>query len=180
MTSHRWWRPLPILVVAAVAIVLLDSANAANKKGVDEIIRLLDAGNQPVALATAIGYAAKNPGVAPLMEGFKSAKRGGLFDSGIEQILLKFDRDNQAEATLAKAEFQNLGVTVSALGMICGVMPAPKAQRANQADWSKWAQETVDGGQELQAAVRNRHPLAVRTAAKKIVTACNSCHAAFR
>jgi hypothetical protein len=180
MRSQFWWRPLPFAVVVAVAILLLDSARAANKNDVDEIVQLINAGNQPVALAAAIGYPAKNPGIGPLMAGFKLASRGGLLDSGIEQTLIKLSRDEPAQATLAKADYRDLGATVSALGMICGAMPAPKAPKAAPADWSRWAQTLVDGGDELQGAIQSKQPKGVRTAAKKIVAACNSCHTSFR
>ena len=166
--------------VMAIAIVVTQ-AQAADKDGIKAIVDLIKAGKNTEAKATAKAYAAKTKDdLEELMAGFKSSKKGGLVEPGIEQTFVKFGRDVQSAANLSKAELQDMGAITAAIALVTEAIPAPKSTKGTPADWSKWAKELADNGQALQNAIKSKSPADVKTAASKINATCNSCHTAFK
>ena len=179
MKASGLWIALFGIAVFAVAVTVSSRTDAADKAGIQKIVDLVKAGKMDEAKAAAKKYAAANTDAEELMTGFKSAKKGGMTETGIEPSLIKFGRDVQSPAALGKAEFQDMGAIAVAVGLVTDAMPAPKNNKATQTDWSKWAKDLTDNGAKLQTAIKTKTPADVKSASSKINAACNSCHTAF-
>jgi Cytochrome C' len=180
MRASGLWIALFGIAVFAVAVTVGSRTDAADKAGLQKIVDFVKAGKMDDAKAAAKKYAAANTDVEELMTAFKSGKKGGMTVTGVEPTLIKFGRDTQSPASLGKDEYQDMGAIAVAVGLVTDAIPAPKNNKATQADWSKWAKELTDNGAKLQTAVKTKTPADVKTAASKINAACNSCHTAFR
>ena len=168
---------LGIAALAAAAMIVV-RAEAADKDAIQKIINLVKAGKNDDAKAAAKKYAAAHPEVDELMDAF--GKKSGLAPVGVEQTMIKFGRDTQSPAALGKADYQDVGAILQAVGMVTAEIPAPKSPKGSQADWSKWAKEISDNGSKLQAAIKSKTPADVKMISTKINNACNSCHTAFK
>jgi Cytochrome C' len=178
-TSGLWLSLFGFAVVAAAAL-LVQRAEAADNAGIKKIVELIKAGKNDEAKAAAKSYAKAHDDLDELMGAFKTAKKKGITEAGVEQSLVKFGRDVPSPAALGKADYQDMGAIVTAIGMITEAIPAPKTSKGTAADWVKWSKELNENGAKLQAAVKSKTPADVKALSTKINATCNSCHSAFK
>ena len=82
-----------------------------------------------------------------------------MTESGVEPSLIKFGRDTQSPAALGKADYQEIGAIVIAVGMITDSLPAPKSPgeldpigRSGRRGRREW--QAADGDQDEDAGRR--------------------------
>ncbi|HEX3314094.1 MAG TPA: cytochrome c [Gemmataceae bacterium] len=174
------WIALFGIAALAAAVTIVSRAEAADNAGIQKIVDLIKAGKDADARAAAKKYAGSHDDLEELMTAFRPAKKKGMTGPGVEPSLIKFGRDTPSVAALGKADYQDMGAIVVAVGMVSDSLPAPKSPKAGPADWSKWAKELSENGAKLQAAIKSKTPADVKTFSSKINATCNSCHTAFK
>jgi hypothetical protein len=179
MKASGLWIALFGIAVFAVAVTVGNRTDAADKAGIQKIADLVKAGKMDEAKAAAKKYAAANMDVEELMTAFKPGKKGGMTEVGVQAKMISFGRDAASPAALGKADLQDMGAIVVAVGLVTDALPAPKTNKATPADWSKWAKELTENGGKLHTAIKSKTPADVKTYATKINNACNACHSAF-
>jgi len=183
MNKSRFWIATGALALLTGAIVVIGQAQAVEKDQVKKIAEMIKKGDTAGAKKAAEAYAKKNSDVDELMTAFKPAKKGGMMDPGIEQTLIKVNRDAPTAAAMGKSagDFADMGYYTAAVGMITEALaPAKDQGKKTRKDWIEWAKTTQDGGMKLAEAGKSKSAAGVKDAASKINNSCNSCHTVFR
>ena len=126
---ERCRRSWEFAALAAIGLIVRE-VQAADKGDLDKIADALKSGNAAVAKAGAAAYAAKHKkaGLSDLMEGFNKKE---LIPDGIEKKLNEFKRGGPKPADFANADYQDIGATVAAIGLVCDAFPPPNPALKN-------------------------------------------------
>ncbi len=195
MTKQAQFWALAAALVALAALYSAGPGAASDEKetrdAVGKIADALRKGDKDGAVKLAGALAQNLDSVEEAMDLFKLRKKGGfgvgkagsVTPDGIELKLLALDKRGLAAAALANeaAALEEMAYRIAAVAEVARLKPPARDEgKKLKKNWLSWAEDMKAGSLKLAEAAQTKTAAGIKTAAAKIVAACNACHGDFR
>jgi len=169
-----------LILTAGVFIVGQEraAADAATSKKVQQLAAAIKAKDNKAIKDLTVDLAKVD--VDELMEAFKTSKKGGILDEGIENKLQALAKAPLGAAALAKQaqELEDIAYVLAAVSEVTLAKGVPTGKNAK--NWAGFSKGMKGVSEDLLKAVQAKNAGGVHEAAKKSIDNCAACHMEFR
>jgi soluble cytochrome b562 len=158
-------------------------ADAVAKGDMAEAKKLADEIAKSAELEEVMNLMSKRNPKAPKKAFGVGKEPGSITPDGIEVKIQNISRKPMPANQLNKesADLTEMAQRVAAISEIAKLKAPEKDEGAKKKkDWLEWADAMRKGADELAEAAKEKKPDAVKTAAAKLNSVCNTCHGTFR